>query len=227
MFVGETGIQRVIQRACELMKEDPNGDVRARGGVPLEMIQRALNHWYTLSLDLFGSEISSNAATYFAAGLKGRAYETKRDDDHILLNDTFNIEVVRDGRLVNEEVAMRNALNEVLRDDYTADNQKAVDRWNKVLEENEITHFKFELPSQRFNRRIGEFADYAFDPQGKLISKDDFEKKKAEWVMSDDDVAYLKEIQQQVTEIGKVANWIAPPKVGIKGRPVDYEYVRM
>jgi benzoyl-CoA 2,3-dioxygenase component B len=227
MFVGETGIQRVIQRACELMKADKNGDVKAQGGVPLEMIQRALNHWYTLSLDLFGSEISSNAATYFAAGLKGRAYETKRDDDHVLLDQTFNIDVVREGRLVNEEVSMRNALNEVLRDDYTADNQKAVDRWNKVLEENGVDDFRFELPSQRFNRRIGEYSDYAFDPQGNLVSKETFEAKKEKWLMSDDDVAYLKEIQQACTEIGKVSNWIAPPKVGIKGRPVDYEYVRL
>ena len=226
MFVGETGVQRVIQRACEMMKTG-NGDVREQGGVPLAMIQRALNHWYTLSLDLFGSEISSNAATYFAAGLKGRPYETKRDDDHVLLNQVFNIDVVRDGKLTSEEVALRNALNEVLRDDYTADNQKAVDRWNKVLENNDITDFRFELPSQRFNRRIGEYADYDFDPAGNLVSKETFESNRHKWLMTDDDVAYLKSIQQQVTEVGKVANWIAPPKTGIKGRPVDYEYVRL
>jgi benzoyl-CoA 2,3-dioxygenase component B len=29
-----------------------------------------------------------------------------------------------------------------------------------------------------------------------------------------------------ITEPGKMANWIAPPKRGIKGKPIDYEYVR-
>ena len=35
MFVGETGVQRVVKRACELMKSQPGGDVRAQGGVDL------------------------------------------------------------------------------------------------------------------------------------------------------------------------------------------------
>ncbi len=226
MFVGETGIQRVIQRACEMLKAD-GGDVREQGGVPFDMIQRALNHWYTLSLDLFGSEISSNAATYFAAGIKGRAYETKRTDDHVLLDQVMNMDVVRDNKLVTEEVALRNALNEVLRDDYTADNQKAVDRWNKVLRDNDVSDFEFKLPSQRFNRAIGEYANFNFDPEGNLISKEAFDAKKDDWVMSKEDIEYLKSIQDQVIEPGKMANWIAAPKTGIKGRPTDYEYVKL
>ena len=39
------------------------------------MIQKHLNQWFSLSLDLHGSEVSSNAASYFANGLKGRALE--------------------------------------------------------------------------------------------------------------------------------------------------------
>src|SRR5512134_2761155 len=54
MFVGETGVQRVVKRACELMKKDPNGDVRAQVGIDLPTLQKYLNLWYTLSLDLFG-----------------------------------------------------------------------------------------------------------------------------------------------------------------------------
>ena len=73
MFVGETGVLRVVQRACELAKLDPNGDARAQGGVDLATIQRYLNFWFSSSLDLFGAEVSSNAASFFAAGLKGRA----------------------------------------------------------------------------------------------------------------------------------------------------------
>jgi benzoate-CoA ligase len=33
-----------------------------------------------VTLDLFGSDVSSNAATYFTCGLKGRFGETKIDD---------------------------------------------------------------------------------------------------------------------------------------------------
>ena len=62
MFVGETGVQRIVKRTCELMKQDPNGDARAQGGIDLPTIQKYLNLWYSLSLDLFGGEISSNAA---------------------------------------------------------------------------------------------------------------------------------------------------------------------
>ena len=35
-------------------------------------IYLAINYWYTYALDLFGGEISSNAADFFASGLKGR-----------------------------------------------------------------------------------------------------------------------------------------------------------
>ena len=90
MFVGETGVERIVQRTAELMKQDPNEDARAQGGIPLDMIQRYLNLWFALSLDLFGGEISSNAASYFAAGLKGRAYEEKYAD-HIALNESYRM----------------------------------------------------------------------------------------------------------------------------------------
>ena len=75
MFVGETGVERIVQRTAELMKQDPNGDARAQGGIPLDVIQKYLNLWFALSLDLFGGEISTNAASFFAAGLKGRYKE--------------------------------------------------------------------------------------------------------------------------------------------------------
>src|SRR2546429_6568823 len=72
MFVGETALQRVTQRTCELMRQDPNEDARQLGGIDLPTIQKYVNLWYSVSADLFGGEISSNAATYFGASLKGR-----------------------------------------------------------------------------------------------------------------------------------------------------------
>src|SRR5438445_5288295 len=84
MFVGETGVQRIVKRACELMKQEPNGDVRKLGGIDLPTIQKYLNLWYTLSLDLFGGEVSSNAADSYGAGLMGR-HKEDRYSDHTLL----------------------------------------------------------------------------------------------------------------------------------------------
>ena len=226
MFVGETGIARVIERTCQLMKTAPHEDVTSLGGVPLDMIQRALNYWFTLSLDLFGGEISSNAASYFASGLKGRAWESKKTDDHSLLDQERQIDVVREGRLTAETVSLRTALNEVLRDDYVTDNARTLERWNRVIANHGID-YRLRLPSRRFNRQIGEYSGHCFDPDGRLIDRTTFEARKDEWLVTDADRAYIASIQQPVTERGQMANWIAAPKTGIKGRPVDYEYVRV
>src|SRR5207247_2625331 len=89
-FVGETGIGRTIQRTCEAMKaagiEDPSDvdKVRDLGVIDLSTMQKKLNLHYSLSLDLFGSEVSTNAANAFNASLKGRFQETKIEDDHKL-----------------------------------------------------------------------------------------------------------------------------------------------
>ncbi len=226
MFVGETGVGRVIERTCQLMKQAPNEDVVALGGVTLDMIQRALNYWYSLSLDLFGGEVSSNAASYFASGLKGRAWESKKTDDHCLIDQERTIDVVRDGILTPESVGLRNALNEVLRDDYVTDNERTLERWNRIIAQYGIND-RLRLPSRRFNRQIGEYAPFCFDPAGRLIDAATFEAHRDQWLVSAADRAYIASIQQPVTERGKMANWLAPPKAGIKGRSVDYEYVRM
>ena len=82
MFVGETGLGRVVQRTCELMRDHRTDDVRTHGAIDLATIQRYLNFHYSVSLDLFGGEISTNAANFYTAGLKGRFDEGKKADDH-------------------------------------------------------------------------------------------------------------------------------------------------
>src|SRR5499433_1218415 len=116
MFVGEAGVGRVGQRTAERMREAKKDDVRSLGGLDLRTIQKYLNLWYSLSLDLFGSEISTNAASFFAAGLKGRAKE-ERFQDHLAMEGTYAMDVPDgSGQLKREEVALRSAMNEVLRD---------------------------------------------------------------------------------------------------------------
>ncbi len=225
MFVGETGIQRVCKRACELMKQDANGDVRAHGGIDLPTVQKYLNLWYTLSLDLFGGEISSNAADAFACGIKGRHKES-RYQDHRLLAGSYPIDVFEGGKLVTRDVPMRTALNEVLRADYIRDCQRGVDRWNKTIADEGVA-FTLRLPSNRFHRQIGLYAGHGFDPAGAPMSMDEWQARRGEWLPDAADEVYVKGLMQPVTEPGKIASWIAPPAKGINGLPEAFEYVRL
>jgi benzoyl-CoA 2,3-dioxygenase component B len=226
LFVGETGVRRVIERAVQLSKQDPNGDVRAQGGVDLATIQKYIHYWFSYSVDLFGGEISSNAADFFSAGLKGRYNEMKKYTDHRALDQRYLVPLVRDGRLVDEDVPLRNAMNEVLRNEYRDDCQKVVERWNKALREQGETEFTFRLPSTRFHRRQGVYAGQHFDLNGDLISAEAFEAQRDQWLPTDADRAYVASLMKPVYEPGKMANWIAAPTKGIDGRPLDFEYVR-
>jgi benzoyl-CoA 2,3-dioxygenase component B len=223
LFVGETGVGRVVKRTAELMKQ---GDVIALGGIPLEIIQRYINFWFSYSLDLFGGEISSNSADFFAAGLKGRYQEQKKYEDHLIKDDAFTLTVIEDGRLAQREVPLRNALNEVLRGEYVADCERAMVRWNKYLEDAGLEE-RLYLPSTRFHRHVGEYAGHFFDVEGKLITEAEFEASKSEWLPSIEDREYVRSLMHPVTEPGKIANWLAPPTAGIKGLPFEFEYVRL
>jgi benzoyl-CoA 2,3-epoxidase subunit B len=225
MFVGETGVDRMVQRTAELMKQDPNEDARAQGGIPLDMIQRYLNLWFALSLDLFGGEISSNAASFFAAGLKGR-YKEDSYEDHQALDQTYRMVVPKDGKVAEEDVPLRNAMNEVLRDAYVDDCQRGVDRWNKTLEKAGVSQ-RLRLPSKRFYRHIGLYAGMPFDVDGSLLSREEWERNKGRWLPTDEDRAYNATLQKSVTTPGQIANWLAKPARGIKGLPFEYEYVRL
>ena len=224
MFVGETGVGRVVQRACELMKQDPNEDARAQGGIDLPTIQRYVNFWYSSSLDLFGGEISSNAAEYFAAGLKGRDKEDRRED-HRALEGHYEMEVLEGGKLQKKLVPLRNAMNEILRDGYVKDNERGVARWNKVIREHGID-FEIKLPNRRFNRTMGIHAGAHFDPDGNPISDEEFNARRFEWLPSDADKRYVRSLMKPVLERGQMAHWIAAPPRGINGQPLDFEYIR-
>lgn len=228
MFVGESGVARIIQRTCEVMKEfgieDP-ADVRRHGVIDLPTLQRYLNFHCSVTNDLFGADQSSNAALFYSSGLKGRYEETKRDDDHRLQGASYRILEARDGALVEREVPMLNALNEVLRDDFVRDSAAGVGRWNKVIEKAGLP-FRLTLPHKAFNRRIGSFAGLRIDPDGRVISDTEWAANEARWLPSVEDRAYVASLMGRVVERGRYAHWIAPPAVGINKQPVDFEYVR-
>lgn len=228
MFVGESGISRTIQRTCEIMKqygiEDP-AQVRAKGIIDLPTIQRYLNFHFSVTIDLFGADQSSNAALFYSAGLKGRYEETKRTDDHMLKNDHYKILEVSNGQLIEREVPMLNSLNEVLRDDYIRDSIAGIGRWNRVIEKAGLS-FRLSAPHKAFNRHIGTFAGIKVSPDGQLLSETEWAANVNNWLPSEEDRAYVASLMGRVIEPGKMANWIAPPPVGINRQPVDFDYVR-
>jgi benzoyl-CoA 2,3-dioxygenase component B len=233
MFVGETGVTRVVQRTCEAMKEagieDPNdiAAVRKLGVIDLPTVQKKLNLHCSLSLDLFGNEISTNAANAFHSGLKGRYREERLSgDDHKLENDTYPVLRLKDGRMIPENAPALSALNMRLRDDYVKDCALGLGRWNKVIEQTGV-NFRLKLPHQAFHRQIGEFSSIHADPDGNPMSDADWERKKNDYLPSDTDRVYIESLMQPVIEPGKFANWIAPPKVGIDNKPGDFEYVKL
>lgn len=228
MFVGESGIARVIQRTCEIMRDQKVEDpvrLRALGVIDLETIQRYLNFHYSVTLDLFGADQSSNAATFYSSGLKGRYDETKINDDHVLKNDTYKILEVVDGNLREKEVPALVSLNERLRDDFIRDSLRGVTRWNKVIERNGVP-FRLQLPHKAFNRRIGSFAGVHISLAGRVISEAEWHAEVRNWLPTEEDRAFVASLMGRVVEPGKFANWIAPPAAGIKGKPIDFEYVR-
>jgi len=224
MFVGETGIGRVVKRTLEVMKElgtDDPAKLRAHGALELPLVQKYLNFWCSSSLDLFGSEISSNSAANFASGMKGRPDESQYAD-HVLRGASYRLQTP-DGE---QEAPMLNALNEVMRESYLKDCEIGLKRWNRQIERAGFD-FRLSLPSSRFRRSIGAWAGLPVDPQGRLIPKEQFHQRLADWTPSEDDKAFVRSLQQRVAEPGKMAAWIAPPERGINNLPVDYEYVKL
>ncbi|MVA99133.1 benzoyl-CoA 2,3-epoxidase subunit BoxB [Nitratireductor sp. CAU 1489] len=232
MFVGETGVGRVIQRTCEAMKEAGIEDpydiqaVRALGVIDLPTIQKKLNLHYTLSLDLFGSEVSTNAANAFAAGIKGRYQETKIDDDHRLKDATYPVVQLVDGKVVTADLPALSAINMRLRDDYIRDSQGGVNRWNAMIAKIGVP-FEMKLPHPGFHRQIGVFGPAHITPEGETVSAEAWENKRDEWLPSKADGDYIASLMVPVWEPGKFAGWIAPPRVGIDNKPGDFEYVQL
>ena len=127
---------------------------------------------------------------------------------------------------MNEQIPMRNAMNEVTRSSYVRDCELGLKRWNRLIERAAYS-FRLSLPSTRFRRNIGAWAGVPTDPSGQPIGREDFEARKGGWLPSEADRAYILSLMHGVHEPGKMAAWIAPPDRGINNNPVDYEYVKL
>ncbi len=227
MFVGTTGVDRVVTRSAELIREHDTMDIGSHGGIPVDIIQKYINFHYTVSLDLFGSETSTNAANYYTAGLKGRWQETRRKDDHQLTEDsTFLDKPNSDGTWGSDEVQTLLALNLDLRGEYMADCQNGLNRWNKILDDNGIS-FRFTLPHPGFNRHVGLNAGHHITPQGTIVDEQAWEANRGKWLPTSEDLTFVRSLMRPVYERGKIASWVAPPINGINGQPFDFDYVHL
>ena len=227
MFVGTTGVDRVVERTAALMREHDTDDVRRFGGIPLDVIQKYLNFHFSVSLDLFGSETSTNVANYYSAGLKGRWGEENRPDDHLLTDDVVLVDTVRpDGTVGQVEAPALVGLNSDLRREYVADCQNGVNRWNRILDAAGISQ-RLQLPSVAFNRRVGAFADLEASPDGQVLSAAEWERGRYRWLPSPADKEHVRSLMVPVYEEGKIASWLAPPKKGIDGQPFEFDYVHL
>lgn len=224
MYVGETGVSRVVQRACEIMVENKTDNVRRFGGIDLPTLQKYINFHFSVSEDLFGAGQSTNAANYFTSGLKGRYQESRLKDDHKLHDESYTVMRVENGKIKSVEVSALSVVNERLRDDYIADCQRGIDRWNKIIHGWGL-RFSFKLPHRAFHRKIGEFAEVHSTPDGRIIDRAEWEQRASEWLPTEVDEEYIDSLMVQVIEPGEYAPWIAPPRIGINGQPADFAYV--
>ena len=228
MFVGRNGIRRIIERTAEVMLRERTDDVarlRSHGVIDLPTIQRYLNFHSSVTVDLFGSDLSSNAATFYTTGLKGRYREEYIGDDHLLNSATYPILEVGGEQLIKKDAPALNALNERLRDDFVQDSLSGVEAWNLALQKQGID-FKFVVPHKAFNRQIGQLAGVKVSPQGLVVSEATWNNHLGDWLPTAADREYVQSLMGRVVEPGKFANWIAPPSAGINDQPVECEYVR-
>jgi benzoyl-CoA 2,3-epoxidase subunit B len=232
MFVGYTGVKRIVQRTAEAMAEAGIDDpydveaVRALGVIDLPTIQRKTNLHFSLTLDLFGSEESTNAANYFNAGVKGRYHEDQLEDDHRLHDDTYPVMKLVDGALRLVDVPALNAINGRLRDDFMEDCSGGIRRWNRELSSRGID-FEITMPHVAFNREVGEFAELSVSPTGEVVDSHTFESKRSDWLPTSDDRVFIEELMQPQFEPGEFASWIAAPPKGIQNKPPDFLYVKL
>ena len=233
MFVGETGVTRIVQRTCEAMKEAGISDpydiekVRKLGVIDLPTIQKKANLHFSLTLDLFGNEISTNAANAFHAGLKGRYREDRLKDDHQLESGTYPVLRLIDGKIQNEDAPALSALNMRLRDDYVADCQY---RRRPLEQGDRRASASRSRSSCRTSPSTATSANSrAPTPMSTAISSrpPNGRKRRTDFLPSAADKDFIESLMQPEFEPGKFAGWIAPPKVGIDNKPGDFEYVKI
>lgn len=152
LLTGHTGLSRIIKA----------------GRVPIVLIQKHINKWVSVALDLFGVDGSSSAYWFYVWGLKGRydegATQAPADKDH---------------------------LNELSRNQYLSEVKELIVALNKLIPDDQP---KLTVPDPRFHRSIGEFADKPYSASGELLSPEAYKKHLEEALPTAEDKARLADI---------------------------------
>ena len=117
-------------------------------------------------------------------------------------------------------------MNEITREGYIRDCLVGLTRWNRTIKRAGY-NIELTLPSSRFRRIIGSWANMPVDPKGNIIAQADYQRGLENWLPTNMDRSYIHSLMHQVTEPGKVAGWIAPPDRGINNQSIEHEYVEL
>ena len=216
------GIGRVVQRTVELMKEHDTDDVARYGGVDVDMLQRYLNFHYSVSLDLFGAETSTNAANYYAAGLKGRFQEERRDDDH-RLRDATPYRAGGDGRGDRRSRSHRACGTQ--RDPARRLHRRLPEGCRPVEPHPRRGRRRAAAAARRLQPRGRRVRRPRVSPDGRLLTDDEWSRD-AVWLPTDDDRTHVESLMTAVTEPGRSPGGSRRRRPASTRQPVDFEYVR-
>lgn len=120
-----------------------------QGVIPCELLQKYLNKWISTGLDLFGTDDSTSAQWAYVYGVKGRYDERESDIE-----------------------ADRDHLNEASRDLYFQELREEMRRISAARKEGEPELF---IPSDKFNRGIGNYAGKNYTIKGEKFEGSDEE----------------------------------------------------
>lgn len=120
-----------------------------QGVIPCELLQKYLNKWISTGLDLFGTDDSTSAQWAYVYGVKGRYDERESDIE-----------------------ADREHLNEASRELYFQELREEMRRISAARKEGEPELF---IPSDKFNRGIGNYAGKNYTIRGEKYEGTDEE----------------------------------------------------
>jgi len=120
-----------------------------QGVIPCELLQKYLNKWISTGLDLFGTDDSTSAQWAYVYGVKGRYDERESDIE-----------------------ADREHLNEASRELYFQELREEMRRISAARKEGEPELF---IPSDKFNRGIGNYAGKNYTIRGEKFEGTDEE----------------------------------------------------
>lgn len=140
------------------------------GRVPVAIVQKHINKWFSSALDLFGVDHSTSAFWFYVWGLKGRF-----DEDHAApVEDPAELNALARQKYRSEVAGLLRSLN------------LAIPGGQPLLS----------APDMKFNRHIGEHAGKPYSTGGRLLSEIQYAEHVQQKLPTVEDKAFLREISE-------------------------------